>query len=76
MFSVSKIYLKNKARIEAVIMIMVRCLMIYSIEEWKLRTKLENENETVPDQKRNPTKRTTVSRIFFDFQGIRTLYSG
>ena len=51
-FRVSKVYLKNKARIEALTMIMALCLMIYSIAEWKLRIKLE-ENETVPDQKGN-----------------------
>ena len=32
-FSVSKVYLKNKARIEAVTMTMVLRLMIYSIAE-------------------------------------------
>ena len=37
--------------------------MIYSIAEWKLRTKLEEENETVPDQKGKPTKRPTMTWI-------------
>jgi transposase len=69
-FSISKVYLKNKARIEALTMIMVLCLMIYSIAEWKLRIKLEELNETVPDQKGNPTKRPTMRWIFFKFQGM------
>lgn len=47
--------------------------MIYSIAEWKLRTKLEEENETVPDQKGKPTKRPTMRWIFFKFQGITEL---
>jgi len=72
-FSVSKVYLKNKSRIEALTMIMVLCLMIYSIAEWKLRTKLEEENETVPDQKGKPTKRPTMRWIFFKFQEITEL---
>jgi len=72
-FSVSKVYLNNKSRIEALTMIMVLCLMIYSIAEWKLRTKLEEENETVPDQKGKPTKRPTMRWIFFTFQGITEL---
>ncbi len=71
--SVSKVYLKNKARIEALTMIMVLCLMFYSIAEWKLRTKLEEEYETVPDQKGKPTKRPTMAWIFFKFQGITEL---
>ncbi len=74
-FSVSKVYLKNKARIEALTMIMALCLMIYSIAEWKLRIKLEEENETVPDQKGKPTKRPTMTWIFFHFQGITELYT-
>ena len=44
-----------------------------SIVEWKLRTKLEEENETVPDQKGKPTKRTTMKWIGFNFQGITEL---
>ncbi len=72
-FSVSKVYLKKKSRIEALVMIMVLCLMIYSIAEWKLRTKLEEENETVSDQKGKPTKRPTMRWIFFKFQGITEL---
>jgi transposase len=74
-FSISKVYLKNKTRIEALTMIMVLCLMIYSIAEWKLRTKLEEENETVPDQKGKQTNRPTMRWIFFNFQGITELIS-
>ncbi len=55
-FSISKVYLKNKARIEALTMIIVLCLTFYSIAEWKLRTKLEQEDEMVPDQKGNLQK--------------------
>ncbi|AKB74896.1 Mobile element protein [Methanosarcina lacustris Z-7289] len=44
-FSMSKVYLKKKTRIEALTMIRVFCLMIYSIAEWKLRTKLEEESQ-------------------------------
>ncbi|MDR3666542.1 MAG: IS1634 family transposase [Ignavibacteriaceae bacterium] len=73
-FSVSKVYLKNNSRIEALTMIMVLCLMFYSIAEWRLRTKLEQENETVPDQKGKPTKRPTMAWIFFNFQGITELF--
>ena len=47
--------------------------MIYSIAEWKLRMKLEEENETVPDQKGKPTKKPTMRWIFFNFQGITEL---
>ena len=74
-FSVSKIYLKNKGRIQALMMVMVLCLMIYSIAEWKLREKLDKENESVPDQKGKPTKKPTMRWIFFKFQGITELFT-
>ena len=47
--------------------------MIYSIAEWKLRTKLEEQTERVPDQKGKQTKRPTMSWIFSNFQGITEL---
>jgi transposase len=72
-FSVSKVYLKNEGRIQALMMVMVLCLMIYSIAEWKLREKLEKENESVPDQKGKLTKKPTMRWIFFKFQGITEL---
>ena len=74
-FSVSKVYLKNEGRIQALMMVMVLCLMIYSIAEWKLREKLEKENESVPDQKGKPTKKPTMRWIFFKFQGITELFT-
>ena len=36
-FRVSEVYLKKPQRIEALSMIMVLTLMIYSVAEWKLR---------------------------------------
>lgn len=47
--------------------------MIYSIAEWKLRTKLVKENEMFPDQKGKPTKKPTMRWIFFKFQGTTEL---
>ena len=54
-------------------MLPLRCVSPNSIAEWKLRTKLEEKNETVPDQKGKPTKRPTMGWIFFNFQGITEL---
>jgi transposase len=74
-FSVSKVYLINKGRIQALMMVMVLCLMIYSIAEWKLRDKLKKENELVPNQKGKQTKKPTMRWIFFKFQGITELFT-
>src|SRR5450759_727087 len=50
-------------------------LMIYSIAEWKLREKLKEENESVPNQKGKPTKIPTMRWIFFKFQGITEFFT-
>ena len=49
--------------------------MIYSIAEWKLKGKLKEENESVPNQKGKPTKIPTMRWIFFIFQGITELFT-
>ena len=38
-FHVSEVYLKKESRIEALSMIMVLCLFLYSIAQWKLRSR-------------------------------------
>ncbi|AKB27614.1 hypothetical protein MSSIT_0895 [Methanosarcina siciliae T4/M] len=51
-------------------MIMVLYLLIYSIAEWKLRTRLKEENGTVPYQIKKSAKTPAMRWIFFIFQGI------
>jgi transposase len=70
-FRVAEVYIKKPERIEALSMIMVLCLMIYSIGEWRIRTRLEETGETVPDQKKKPTQNPTMKWIFHLFRGIR-----
>ena len=44
--------------------------MIYSIAEWKLRERLKETGETVPDQKNKPTERPTMKWVFYLFRGV------
>jgi len=67
---IAEVFLKSEKRIEALCMIMVLCLMIYSYSEWLLRTWLKEENETVLDQKRKPTTKPTMKWIYFKFRDI------
>ena len=69
-FHVAEVYLKKEERIEALAMIMVLCLLIYSIAEWKLRERLKETGETVPDQKDKPTGRPTMKWVFYLFRGV------
>lgn len=70
-FRVSEIYLKKKSRIQALAMIMVLCLFIYSMVEFRLRQELQKEGETVISQTKKQTKRPTLKWIFFLFRRVR-----
>ena len=63
-FRVSDVYLKKPQRIEALSMIMVLTLMIYSVAEWKLREKLKITGETIPDQLKKQTQKPTLKWVF------------
>jgi transposase len=69
-FRVSEVYLKKPQRIEALSMIMVLTLMIYSVAEWKLREKLKETGETIPDQLKKQTQKPTLKWAFRLMKGI------
>lgn len=69
-FEVDSIFLHKPSRIEALMMVMTLCLMIYSIAQYKLRQALEKVNETVPDQRTKQTKQPTAAWIFRLFHGV------
>ena len=69
-------FLENEGRIVAMVMVMGLALLVYAIAEKKLREVLEKEDKTVPGQKKKPTKRPTMRRVFQVFEGITVLYRG
>jgi transposase len=69
-FRVAEVYLKKKERIEALSMIMVLSLLIYSIAEWMLRKRLKEAGETVLNQLGKPTERPTLKWVFQKFRNI------
>lgn len=72
-FLTSSLYLKKPERIEALLMIMTCCLMIYAALEHKIRQELKAQNLHFPDMKKKPTQRPTARWVFFCFQGIHVL---
>jgi transposase len=72
-FRVSDVFLKNTGRIQALAMIMVLCLYVYAVTEYKLRKSLKETNETVPSQTGKPTQKPTLRWIFFLFRRVREL---
>ncbi len=69
-FQVSEVYLKKEERIEALCMIMVLSLLIYSFAEWKLRKELKEKEQTIPNQINKPTQRPTMRWVFEIFMGV------
>ncbi len=69
-FRVAEVYLKKEERIEALAMIMVLTLMIYSIAEWLIRKRMRETGETVPNQLKKPTQKPTFKWIAFLFMGV------
>jgi transposase len=69
-FRVAEVYLKKEERIEALAMIMVLTLMIYSVAEWMLRKRMRETGETIPNQLKKPTQKPTFKWIVFLFMGV------
>lgn len=75
-FLVSSLYLKNPERIEALLMIMTCCLMIYAALEHLIRRELVTKNLFFPDMKKKPTQKPTAKWVFWCFIGIHELTIG
>ena len=69
-FRVAEVYLKKEERIEALAMIMVLCLLVYSFAEWMIRKGLKDTGQSIPDQKGKPTQKPTLRWISFLFYGV------
>ncbi len=70
-FRVAEVYLKKPSRIQALAMIMVLCLFIYSMTEFRLRRELGQSGETVTSQTKKQTQRPTMKWTFFLFRRVR-----
>lgn len=69
----SSLFLKKPERIEALLMIMTSCLMIYACVEYQMRKVLLENNASFPDMKKKPSQKPTAKWVFFCFQGISVL---
>ncbi|WP_319578363.1 IS1634 family transposase [uncultured Methanospirillum sp.] len=72
-FRVSDVFLKNIGRIQALAMVMVLCLYVYAVAEYRLRKGLREANETIPDQTGKPTQKPTMRWIFFLFRRVKEI---
>lgn len=70
-FEVASVFLKKPSRIQALMVVMTLCLMVYSFAQQHLRKALVEANETIPDQLKKPTMKPTMAWVFRLFQGIQ-----
>jgi transposase len=73
LFFADSLFLKSPGRIMALIMVMVLALLVYSLAERKLRLALQQNTETIPDQKGRPTQNPTLRWVFQTFEGLDVL---
>lgn len=69
-FEVSKIFLKNDKRINALMIVMVLCLMVYNYMQFYIRDTLEKKKETIPSQTKREIQNPTMAYIGFLFNGL------
>jgi transposase len=74
LFLASSVFVKKPERIIALSLIMVLCLLVYRLAEYRLRTRLAETKQTIPDQVQKPTARPTMRWVFQCFEGIDLLH--
>ena len=72
-FLVSSLYLEKAERIEALLMVMTLCLMVYAAIQHRIRHELKKQSRFFPDQKKKNCQNPTARWVFFCFQGIGVL---
>jgi len=73
-FMVDSIFLKLPKRIEALMMVMTLCLMIYNIGQYKLREQLKAHQITLPNQLGKEVSNPTLKWVFQIMEGVDMVY--
>jgi transposase len=73
-FAISDVFLKKVERIEALGMLMVLMLAVYSLGEYQLRSRLAELNATVLNQLGKPTTKPTLKWVMTFFDGVAESY--
>lgn len=74
LFLASSVFVKRPERIMALAFVMTLCLLVYKLAEGRVRQRLVDTKQTVPDQARKPTARPTLRWLFQYFEGIDLLH--
>ena len=66
LFLASSVFVKKPERIIALSLIMVLCLLVYRLAEYRLRARLAETKQTIADQVHKPTARPTIRLSSFN----------
>jgi transposase len=69
-FMVDSVFLKSPRRIEALMMVMTLCLLVYNVAQYRLREKLKSTGETLPNQLEKEVQNPTLRWIFQIMEGL------
>lgn len=74
LFLASSMFVKKPERIEALGFLMVVCLLVYRLAEHRLRKRLAESGQSIPNQAGKPSAKPTMRWVFQFFEGIDVLY--
>lgn len=72
-FQVDSVFLKTPARIEALMMVMTLCLMVYGVSEYELQQSLQENNKTILNSMKKPTQKPSLRWVYFLFRVVNEL---
>ncbi|MGZ3732479.1 MAG: IS1634 family transposase [Parachlamydiaceae bacterium] len=73
-FMVDSVFLKLPKRIEALMMVMTLCLMVYNFGQYRIREQLKEQQITLPNQLGKEVGNPTLRWIFQLMEGIGVVY--
>ncbi len=73
-FHLNQVFLKKPERIEALMMIMTLCLLIYNLGQHHVRQELKKQGKTLPNQKGQPIENPTLRWIFQMMKAINVVH--
>jgi transposase len=76
LFFVSSLFLKKPSRLQALLMVMTLSLLVYTIAQRRMRARLAQTDDTLPNQIGTPTQTPTLRWVFQILEGIHHVTIG
>lgn len=72
-FMIDSFFVKTRRRIEALMMVMTLCLLVYNFSQYRVRKTLQEQNNTIPNQLGKSINNPTVKWLFQCMEGIAVI---